>query len=239
MPAFHSSEPGVVSMDAAEPSTSVNVAATGSRRTAMPRTLSTGRSIAVVPATGSVTSNPSIHSADSCGRVPLMFRRPSRPRTTPGSSGSDCRIRGRGIGRRWASGAVIVLPRCSMEAPAVVSADATTVVVALARASCNTTWLSAGRTWAVSKPSSETMMVSSESASAGKSYPPSRPVSSVRDELAAALDLHRTPGIGNPVWSTTMAWVWAASDRASTVGGQDRQCGDQEARSTAHGVRMS
>ena len=69
----------------------------------MPLTLSFGRSIAEVSVTGSVTSKPSIHSADSCGRVPPMRSRPSRPRTTAGSSGSDCRMRGRGAGSRCAT----------------------------------------------------------------------------------------------------------------------------------------
>src|SRR5260221_586993 len=59
----------------------------------MPFTLSFGRSIADVRVTGSVTSKPSIHSADSCGRVPPMRSSPSRPRTTPGA---DCACARRG-----------------------------------------------------------------------------------------------------------------------------------------------
>ncbi len=87
-PALNLSPPGKVSIEASEPSVPLNV------------TLSFGRSIAEVSVTGSVTSNPSIHSDDSCGRVPPMRSSPSGPRTTDGNSGSDCRIRGRGSGSR-------------------------------------------------------------------------------------------------------------------------------------------
>ena len=131
-PALNSPVPAVVSIDAIDPSTPLKVAEIGSRTTAMPFTLSFGRSMADVSVTGSVTSKPSIHSADSCGRVPPMRSRPSRPRTTDGSSGSDCRMRGRGAGRRIASGADMVLPRCSIDEPEDVSADATTLVTSLA-----------------------------------------------------------------------------------------------------------
>ena len=155
--------PAVVSIDAIEPRTPLNVADTGSRTTAMPFTLSFGRSMAVVRVTGSVTSKPSIHSADSCGRVPPIRSRPSRPRTTAGSSGSDCKMRGRGAGRRCASGAVIVLPRCSIDDPEEVSAEATTSVDALARAMTSTIRAAAARgTWMVSKPSSEASTTSVE-----------------------------------------------------------------------------
>ena len=98
----------------------------------MPLTLSFGRSIADVSVTGSVTSKPSTHSADSCGRVPPMRSSPSGPRTTDGSSGSDCRMRGRGSGRRDASCAVMRLPSVSIAAPDDVSTDATTVVDSVA-----------------------------------------------------------------------------------------------------------
>ncbi len=113
--------------------TPLNVAAVGSRSTAMPLTLSFGRSTAEVSVTGSVMSKPSIQSGDSCGRVPPMRSRPSEPRRTEGSSGSDWRMRGRGSGRRSASVAVIVLPRVSMAAPDEVSADAVTSSASVVR----------------------------------------------------------------------------------------------------------
>ena len=53
----------------------------------MPLTLSFGRSIAEVKVTGSVTSKPSIHNADSCGRVPPIRSRPSRPAVVRGRDG--------------------------------------------------------------------------------------------------------------------------------------------------------
>ena len=160
-PAWNAPVPAVVSIDAIEPSTPLKVADTGSRTTAMPLTLSFGRSIADVSVTGSVTSKPSIHSADSCGRVPPMRSRPSRPRTTDGSSGSDCRMRGRGAGSRCASGAVIVLPRCSIDEPDEVSAEATTSVTSLACAIASTMRSAALRgTRVVSNPSSVASTVS-------------------------------------------------------------------------------
>ena len=61
-PALNVSLPVEVSIDASDPSTPLKVAEIGSRSTAMPLTLSSGRSSAVVPVTGSVTSKPSIHS---------------------------------------------------------------------------------------------------------------------------------------------------------------------------------
>ncbi len=131
-PPWNAPVPAVVSIDAIDPRTPLKVADTGSRTTAMPLTLSFGRSIADVSVTGSVTSKPSIQSADSCGLVPPMRSRPSRPRTTDGSSGSDCRMRGRGDGSRCASGAAIVLPRCSIDEPDEVSAEATTSVTSVA-----------------------------------------------------------------------------------------------------------
>ena len=88
-PAWNAPVPAVVSIDAIDPSTPLKVADTGSRTTAIPFTLSFGRSMAVVSVTGSVTSKPSIQSDNSCGRVPPMRSRPSRPRTTDGSSGDD------------------------------------------------------------------------------------------------------------------------------------------------------
>ena len=54
------------------------------------------------------------------------------PRTTAGNSGSDCRMRGLGAGRRIASGAVMVLPRCSIDDPDDISASPTTSVISLA-----------------------------------------------------------------------------------------------------------
>ena len=154
-PARKAPVPAVVSIDAIEPSTPLKVADTGSRTIAMPLTLSFGRSIPEVRVTGSVTSKPSIHSADSCGRVPPMRSSPSRPRTTAGSSGSDWRMRGRDAGRRCAVAAVIVLPRCSIEEPEEVSADATTSVTLLARAIAITIFSACARgTRVVSNPSS-------------------------------------------------------------------------------------
>ena len=174
-PPWNTPVPAVVSIDAIDPSTPLNVADTGSRTTAMPLTLSFGRSMAEVSVTGSVTSKPSIQSADSCGRVPPMRSRPSRPRTTDGSSGSDCRMRGRGEGRRWASGAAIVLPRCSIDEPDEVSAEATTSVTSLACAIASTMRSAALRgTRAVSKPSSvaSTMSVAGPGASSNVPSPP-------------------------------------------------------------------
>ena len=71
-PALNVPPPGTVSIEARDPSTPLNVAAIGSRSTAIPFTLSSGKSREVVPVTGSVTSKPSIHSEDSCGLVPPM-----------------------------------------------------------------------------------------------------------------------------------------------------------------------
>ena len=79
-----------------------------------------------------VTSNPSIQSDDSCGRVPPIRSSPSVPRTTDGRSGNDCKMRGRGSGKRCASCAVIRLPSVSIAAPDDVSTDATTVVDSVA-----------------------------------------------------------------------------------------------------------
>ena len=153
-PALKVSPPVAVSIEASEPSTPLNVAEIGSRSTAMPFTLSSGKSSAVVPVTGSVTSNPSIQSEDSCGRVPPMRSWPSRPRMTDGSRGSACRMCGRGVGSRCASGADIVLPRRSMAAPDEVSADATTSVTSVVRPTTSVIRrASAGATLAVSNPS--------------------------------------------------------------------------------------
>ncbi len=90
-----------------------------------------------------------------------MRSSPSRPRTTAGSSGSDCRIRGRGAGRRCAIGAVIVLPRCSIVEPEEVSAEATTLVTSLAWAIAITIFSAALlATRVVSNPSSAASMTS-------------------------------------------------------------------------------
>ena len=198
-PARNSPVPAVVSIDAIEPSTPLNVADTGSRTTAMPFTLSFGRSIADVSVTGSLTSKPSIHNADSCGRVPPMRSRPSRPRMTDGSSGSDCRMRGLAAGRRCASGAVIVLPRCSIEEPEEVSADATTSVTSLACASASTMRSAALRgTRVVWKPSraASTMSVAGPG---GSSNVPSAPVTVVWITWSPRYTSRRTPGSGRLV----------------------------------------
>ena len=64
-------------------------------------------------------------------------------------------MRGRAAGSRCASGAVIVLPRCSIDDPDDVSVEATTSVTALARAMTSTIRSAAERrTRAGSKPSS-------------------------------------------------------------------------------------
>ncbi len=198
-PAVNLSPPGAVSIDESDPSVPLKVAAVGSRSTAMPLTLSFGRSIADVSVTGSVTSKPSTHSDDSCGRVPPMRSSPSTPRTTEGSSGSDCRMRGRGSGSRFASCAVMRLPSVSIAAPDEVSTDATTVVDSVACATSSTMRLARlTGTGAGSNPSSVRLMTSSGTAVAMLNVP-SDPETVELTTSWPRFTSMETPGRGKPV----------------------------------------
>ncbi len=202
-PKRNSPVPAVVSIDDIEPTTLLNVAETGSRTTAMPFTLSIGKSIGVVPDTGSVTSKPSTHKLDSWGRVPPMRSKPSRPRTTAGRSGNDCKMRGRAAGRRCASGAGMVLPMRSIDEPEEPSADATTSVTSVVRARSRVRRAACARgTCSGSKPSRAASTVSS-GAPGFNSNAPCASDTTVSITRVSRFTSMRTPGSGSPVWSTT------------------------------------
>ena len=109
----------------------------------------------VTPVAGSVTSKPSSSIGDSLGRAPLNRIRPSGPRITEGSSGSDSRACSRRLGSRAMSVAVNVLPSSGAIGDSGDNVDPTTTVVVDARAIGSTMRLTSGRNTVVdSKPSS-------------------------------------------------------------------------------------
>ena len=163
------------------------------------RLTSKGKLIDEMPVAGSLTLKPSRNRGVSCARAPPSCIRPSGPRMTDGRRGSDSRALNLDEGSRATVAAVSVWPSSVAVGVEGVPADATTVAVSVACAIASVTRSpSARRTRAVSKPSSDTAIVSPRR-EASISNVPSAAVVTELTWTALSKSSTVAPGSGSPV----------------------------------------